>query len=90
MYYSSGVAEDEDAMTGGERFARACLFGVGTCGFGAFLVGEMRPRDSNVVCSVSCGRSVVVLMFEVRGVPPKLGMLPRSWRVIAKSDRLVR
>jgi hypothetical protein len=85
--------EDEDAMTGGgggERFARACFFGVGICGFGAFLVGDIRPRDSNVVCSVSRGWCVVVLMFGGRGVPPKLGMLPRSWRVIAKSDGLVR
>jgi hypothetical protein len=31
-----------------------------------------------------------VLMFGGRGVPPKLGMLPRSWRVIAKSDGLAR
>jgi hypothetical protein len=81
-YYSSGVAEDEDAMAASGMTALDCFFGLGNWGAGTFLVGDNRPRESSVLCSV-WGCCCCCEVLTARGVP-KLGMLPRLRRVIAK------
>jgi hypothetical protein len=61
--------------------ARSFFFlGLGDGDAEGLLVGEMRPRDSKVLCSLSSG--CCVSMFG--GGTRKLGMLPRVRRVIAK------
>jgi hypothetical protein len=56
MYYSSGVAVDEDAMAGSAMefcAARDCFFGFGGGYPEAFLVGDSRPRERSVLYAVS-------------------------------------
>ena len=69
-------------MTGGGRRvrpARDCLFGL--CKKAGFLVGDIRPRESSVLCSSS---SLWTKGVDGDGGVAKLGMLPR---VIAKLGR---
>jgi hypothetical protein len=78
------VGLDEDAMAMFSPSARNFFFlGLGDRDAEGLLVGEIRPRESRVLCSVSSGCCVRMC----RGGERKLGMLPRVRRVIAKPTR---
>jgi hypothetical protein len=86
-YYSSGVDEDEDAMSkagvGGRglRVLRGCLCRcLRELGLVGRFVGDSSPRDRSVVWC--CGSFVV---DGAAGSPLKLGIAPRTIRVIAKT-----
>ena len=73
---------DEEAMVLCFFPARNGFFGLDDGDLDVFLVGEMRPRDSNVLCSPVPSWCCATM---VSGGPWKLGMLPRAGRVIAKT-----
>jgi hypothetical protein len=77
--YSSDVDEDEDAIAPDFFFSFFC--GLDDRDREVSFVGDRRPRESSVLCSVSSSWCCSI-MFG--GGDEKLGMLPRARRVIAK------